>query len=101
MMRRGPRPWAKRRPWGWRELPNREATMTTRLVLSASVRLMTLAPLAGCRHEGPAEQAGKGIDNSIRDMKGTLKTGSALVTNPVLLRIRHLLEGLERFVIHP
>jgi hypothetical protein len=34
--------------------------------------LIALAPLAGCTEEGPAEKAGKGVDNAARDIKDTV-----------------------------
>lgn len=47
--------------------------MNKRLVWSAGVLLMSLAPLVGCQNEGPAERAGKGMDNAVRDVKDTIK----------------------------
>jgi predicted small lipoprotein YifL len=40
-----------------------------RSIWSAAVLLATLVPLAGCHQEGPAEQAGKGMDNAVRNVK--------------------------------
>ena len=46
--------------------------MNKRLVWCAAIPLMILAPLMGCQNEGPAERAGKGMDNAVRDVKDTI-----------------------------
>lgn len=46
--------------------------MKTRLVWSTALLLVTLPPLTGCQKEGPAEQAGKGVDKAVRDVKDTV-----------------------------
>ncbi len=52
--------------------------MNKRLVWSAAAVLMSLAPLMGCQNEGPAERAGKGMDNAVRDVKDTIKPPGAV-----------------------
>jgi hypothetical protein len=34
--------------------------------------LIAGAPLVGCESEGPAEKAGKGVDNAAKDIKDTV-----------------------------
>ncbi|APW61775.1 hypothetical protein [Paludisphaera borealis] len=43
--------------------------MKNRLIWSVAVLFVTLAPLAGCQSEGPAENAGKQLDKAGRDLK--------------------------------
>jgi predicted small lipoprotein YifL len=43
--------------------------MRNRLIWGVAVLFMSLASLAGCQEEGPAERAGKGVDKAARDLK--------------------------------
>jgi hypothetical protein len=43
--------------------------MKTHLVWSAALLLVTLAPLMGCQNEGPAERAGEDVEKVVRDAK--------------------------------
>jgi len=42
---------------------------------TTALMFVTLLALAGCQNEGPAEKAGKGIDNAARDVKDTVAPG--------------------------
>jgi hypothetical protein len=45
--------------------------MYKRSIWTAAILFGSLAPL-GCQQEGPAEQAGKGVDKAVRDVKDTV-----------------------------
>jgi len=48
--------------------------MSKRFLLCAAL-LVPLASLSGCQSEGPAERAGKGVDNAARDLKDAVNPG--------------------------
>jgi len=51
--------------------------VSKRFLWCSALLLATFAPLAltGCQSQGPAERAGKGVDNAARDLKDAVNPG--------------------------
>jgi hypothetical protein len=56
-------------PSGPNDVGARRPEMNQRVIRTAAALFLSLAPLTGCREEGPAERAGKGVDSAVRDVK--------------------------------